>query len=56
MTRKTALKLSFAPDDHLATWQLPSPKGGTFDAHGALTVEAGKPPAATAHGDFNGQL
>jgi hypothetical protein len=56
MTGKAALKLSFAPDDYLATWQLPSPKGGTFAAHGALTVEAGKPPKATAHGDFGGQL
>lgn len=56
MTRKTALKLSFTPDDYLATWQLPSPKGGTFESHGALTVEAGKPPKATAHGDFDGQL
>lgn len=56
MTRKTALKLSFSPDDYLATWQLPSPKGGTFECHGALTVEAGKPPKATAHGDFGGHL
>jgi hypothetical protein len=56
MTRKAALKLSFTPDDYLATWQLPSPKGGTFESHGALTVEAGKPPKATAHGDFDGQL
>lgn len=56
MTRKAALKLSFAPDDYLATWQLPSPKGGTLAAHGALTVEAGKPPKAMAHGDFAGQL
>jgi hypothetical protein len=54
--RKAALKLSFAPDDYLATWQLPSVKGGTFEAHGALTVEAGKPPKGTAHGDFDGQL
>jgi hypothetical protein len=56
MTRKVALKLSFAPDDYLATWQLPSPRGGRFLAHGALTVEAGKPPKATAHGDFVDQL
>lgn len=56
MSRRTALKLSFTPDDYLATWQLPSPKGGTFECHGALTVEAGKPPKATAHGDFVGQL
>jgi hypothetical protein len=56
MTRKAALKLSFAPDDYLATWQLPSPNGGTFAAHGALTVAASKPPKATAHGDFDGQL
>lgn len=46
MTRKAAPKLSFAPDDYLATWHLPSAKGGTFTAHGALTVEAGKPPKA----------
>lgn len=53
MTRKAALKLSYAPDDYLATWHLPSAKGGTFTAHGALTVEAGKPPKGTAHGDFD---
>lgn len=53
MTRKAAPKLSFAPDDYLATWHLPSAKGGTFTAHGALTVEAGKPPKGTAHGDFD---
>ena len=56
MTRKAALKLSFAPDDYLATWQLPSAVGGTFEAHGALTVEAGKPPKGTAHGDFDDAL
>ncbi|TCI97399.1 hypothetical protein [Aeromicrobium sp. IC_218] len=56
MTRKSALKLSFAPDDYLATWQLPTAKGGTFAAHGALTVEAGKPPKGTAHGDFDDAL
>lgn len=56
MTRKAALKLSFAPDDYLVTWQLVSPTGGKFEAHGALTVEAGKPPKGTAHGDFDVHL
>lgn len=56
MTRKTALKLSFTPDDYLATWQLPSPTGGTFEAHGALTVEAGSSPQGTAHGNFHGHF
>jgi hypothetical protein len=56
MTRKAALKLSFTPDDYLVTWQLPSPTGGTFDAHGALTVEAGQPPKGTAHGSFDSHL
>lgn len=56
MTRTAALKLSFAPDDYLATWQLPTAAGGTFEAHGALTVEAGKPPKGTAHGDFDDAL
>lgn len=56
MTRKAALKLSFTPDDYLVTWQLPLPDGGTADAHGALTVEAGKPPQGTAHGSFEGHL
>ena len=53
MTRKAALKLSFAPDDYLATWTLPSAQGAMFEAHGVLTVEAGKPPTGTAHGDFD---
>ncbi|MFD1826781.1 MULTISPECIES: hypothetical protein [Mumia] len=56
MTRKAALKLSFAPDDYLATWQLPTAAGGTFEAYGALTVEAGKPPKGTTHGDFDDAL
>lgn len=56
MTRRAALKLSFAPDDYLATWQLPTAKGGTFEAHGALTVEAGKAPRGTAHGNFDDAL
>jgi hypothetical protein len=56
MTRKAALKLSFTPDDYLVTWQLPSPTGRTLDAHGALTLEAGKPPKGTAHGSFDGHL
>lgn len=56
MTRKAALRLSFAPDDYLATWQLPSPNGGAFTAQGALTVEAGKSPKATAYGNFASQL
>lgn len=56
MTRQGALKLSFTPDDYLVTWQLPSPTGGTVDAHGALTVEAGKPPKGSAHGSFDGHL
>lgn len=56
MTGKAALKVSFTPDDYLATWQLPSPTGGTFEAHGALTVEAGKAPKGTAHGSFDGHL
>ncbi len=56
MTRKAALKLSFSPDDYLVTWQLPSPEGGRFDAHGALTVEAGKSPTGIAHGDFENKL
>jgi hypothetical protein len=56
VTGKTALKLSFAPDHYLVTWQLPSPKGGTFDAHGVLTVEGGKPPQGIAYGDFNDEL
>lgn len=50
MTRKAALKLSFAPDDYLATWTLPSANGGTMEAHGSLTVEANKPPNGSAHG------
>lgn len=56
MTRKAALKLSFAPGDYLATWRLPSRKGGTIDARGELTVAGGKPPMATAHGDFDDEL
>lgn len=56
MTRKAALKLSFTPDDYLATWNLPSATGGTFTAHGALTVEAGKSPKGTAHGDLDDAL
>jgi hypothetical protein len=56
MTRKAALKLSFAPDDYLATWQLPSAAGGTLTAHGALTVEAGRSPKGTAHGNFDAAL
>lgn len=56
MTRKAALKLSFTPDDYLATWRLPARDGGTVDAHGSLTVEAGKPPKGTAHGDLDGHL
>lgn len=42
MSRKAALKLSFAPDDYLATWQLPSPKGGTFEAHPYLDEQLEK--------------
>lgn len=56
MTRKPALDMSFTPDDYLVTWQLPTPAGGTVDAHGALTVEAGKPPKGSAHGSFDGHL
>lgn len=56
MTRTAALKLSFSPDDYLVTWALPSPNGGVFEAHGALTVEAGKQPKGSAHGDFDGDL
>jgi ApeA N-terminal domain 1 len=56
VSRKTALKLTFAPDDYLVTWQLPSTKGGTFAVHGALTVEAGKSPTGTAHGELDGAL
>lgn len=55
MTRLAALKLMFTPDDYLVTWQLPSP-GGTVDVPGALTVEAGKAPHGTAHGNFDGLL
>ena len=57
MTRKSALKLSFVPDDYLVTWTLPAASGeGSFEAHGALTVEAGKPPKGSAHGDIDGAL
>lgn len=57
MTRQPALKLSFAPDDYLVTWTLPAASGeGSFEAHGALTVEAGKPPKGSAHGDIDGAL
>lgn len=50
----TALKLRFTPDEYLVTWQLPSVEGeGTLAAHGALTVEAGKPPKGIAHGDLD---
>ena len=56
MTRTAALKLSFSTDDYLVTWALPSPNGGVFEAHGALTVEAGKQPKGSAHGDFDGDL
>ncbi|MEU8632488.1 hypothetical protein AB0C38_09995 [Amycolatopsis sp. NPDC048633] len=52
MSQKTALSLKFAPDDYLVTWRLPSTKGGTFAAHGALTVAAGQPPMGVAHGEF----
>jgi hypothetical protein len=49
----TALKLRFAPDEYLVTWQLPSVGGEeTMAAHGALTVEAGRPPKGIAHGDL----
>lgn len=51
---KTALKLRFAPDEYLVTWQLPSVGGDeTLAAHGALKVEAGKPPKGIAHGDLD---
>ncbi|WP_439660594.1 hypothetical protein ACSHWB_03215 [Lentzea sp. HUAS TT2] len=56
MSRKTALRLKFEPDDYLVVWQLPSTKGGTFAAHGALTVEAGKSPTGMAHGEFGDAL
>lgn len=56
MTRKAALKLSFIPDNYLVTWQLPSPTSGIFGAHGALTVEAGRSPEGTAHGNFDDHL
>ncbi|MFC9250059.1 ApeA N-terminal domain 1-containing protein [Amycolatopsis thailandensis] len=56
MSRKTALQLRFALGDYLVTWQLPSMKGGTFPASGALTLEAGKPPEGTAHGELDDAL
>lgn len=49
---EAALALSFAPDDYLATWKLPSARGGTFEAFGALTVTADEPPRGEIHGDF----
>jgi hypothetical protein len=56
MSRKSALKLSFPPDDYLAIWSLPSADGTSFEANGSLTVEAGKPPKGSAHGDIDGAL
>lgn len=51
---QTALNLKLAPDEYLVTWQLPPVEGGeTLAAHGALTVEAGKPPRGIAHGDLD---
>lgn len=52
MTWKASPKFSSTPTDYLAAWQLPLPNGGTFDAHDALTVEAGMPPTGSAHGNF----
>lgn len=52
MSRKTALKLPFAPDDYLVTWQLPTDSEERLAVHGALTVSADMPPKGTAHGEF----
>lgn len=56
MTRKAALKLSFAPDDYLATWSLPSVNGEAIEAHGSLTVESGKSPKGSAHGNLEAAM
>lgn len=50
----TALKLRFTPEEYLVTWQLPAVGGDkTLAVHGALTVEAAKPPKGIAHGDLD---
>ncbi|WP_280202618.1 hypothetical protein [Nocardia cyriacigeorgica] len=46
------LKLPFALDDYLVTWDLPTDTGETFLAHGALTLSSGQPPKGSAHGEF----
>lgn len=50
----TALKLRFTPEEYLVTWQLPAVGGDkTLAVHGALIVEAAKPPKGIAHGDLD---
>lgn len=52
MPSETALKLQLEPGEYQCTWSLPKADGSFKDFPGVLSLESGKPPEGSAHGDL----